>query len=79
MYLYPRAGTYAMPATLTRWDPFAEIADFRDGDKLVIRADVRGVKPEQIKAKTRDGVLEVTIPLPKEAAKEPLTITPTVE
>jgi HSP20 family protein len=145
-----------MPGTLTRWDPFAEIAEFRgrfdrlleelgrtreqewmpavdlvrDGDKLVVRADVPGVKPEQIKievhegyltlsgeheetkedkekdyvrrerrygafarsiplpdgveakkikAKTHDGVIEVTIPLPKAAAKETVTITPTVE
>jgi hypothetical protein len=28
-------------------------------------------------ATMHDGVLEVTIPLPKEAAKEPITITPT--
>jgi len=145
-----------MPGTLTRWDPFAEIAEFRgrfdrlleelgrtrehewipavdlvrDDDKLVVRADVPGIKPEEIKieihegyltlsgkheetredkgkdyvrrerrygsflrsvplpdgveakkikAKTHDGVLEVTIPLPKEAAKETVTITPTVE
>jgi HSP20 family protein len=145
-----------MPATLTRWDPFAEIADFRgrfdrlldelgrtrehewvpaidlvrDGGKLVVHADVPGIKPEEIKieiregyltlsgeheetkedkekayvrrerrygsfsrsiplpdgvdakkvtAKTHDGVLEVTIPLPKETAKESVTITPTVK
>ena len=37
-----------------------------------------GVDPKKIKASTKDGVLEVTIPLPKEAAKpEPVTITPT--
>ena len=36
-----------------------------------------GVDPKKIKAVTHDGVLEVTIPLPKEAAKEPVTITPT--
>lgn len=36
-----------------------------------------GVDAKKIKAKTHDGVLEVTIPLPKEAAKEPVTITPT--
>ncbi len=35
-----------------------------------------GVDPKKIKAVTHDGVLEVTIPLPKEAAKEPITITP---
>jgi HSP20 family protein len=143
-----------MPGTLTRWDPFADMAELRgrferlledfgtvrerewtpavdlvrDADKLVVRADVPGIKPEdiriefregyltlsgeheeateekdeqyvrrerrfgtfsrsiplpegveaeKIKATTHDGVLEVTVPLPKEAAKEPITITPT--
>jgi HSP20 family protein len=37
----------------------------------------RGVDPKQIKAKTHDGVVDVTIPLPKEAKKGPVTITPT--
>ena len=36
-----------------------------------------GVDAKKIKASTRHGVLEVTIPLPKEAAPEPVTITPT--
>jgi HSP20 family protein len=37
-----------------------------------------GVDPKKIKATTKDGVLEVSIPLPKEAAKqEPVKITPT--
>jgi HSP20 family molecular chaperone IbpA len=36
-----------------------------------------GVEAKNIKAKTHDGVVEVTIPLPKEAKKEPVTITPT--
>jgi len=36
-----------------------------------------GVDAKKIKAKTRDGVVEVTIPLPKETKKEPVTITPT--
>lgn len=35
------------------------------------------VDAKQIKATTHDGVVEVTIPLPKEADKEPVTITPT--
>jgi HSP20 family protein len=35
-----------------------------------------GVDPKKIKAKTHDGVVEVTIPLPKEARKETITITP---
>ena len=37
----------------------------------------RGVEAKNIKAKTHDGVVEVTIPLPKEAKKETVTITPT--
>ncbi len=36
-----------------------------------------GVDAKQIKATTRDGVVEVTIPLPKEAEKETVTIKPT--
>jgi HSP20 family protein len=144
-----------MPGTLTRWDPFAELAELRtrferlledfeppsrawtpavdlvrDNGHLVIRADVPGITPEEIsievddgmltvsgrheeakeetdelyvrrerrygsftrrlplpdgvdpkkiKASTKDGVLEVTVPLPKEAAKpEPVKITPTI-
>ena len=35
-----------------------------------------GVEAKKIKAKTHDGVVEVTIPLPKEASKETVTITP---
>ena len=143
-----------MSSTLTRWDPFGELADLRnrfdrmletlqsgqenawtpavdvvrDDGNLVLRADIPGIKPEEvtiefdndvltvsghheesteseeehfvrrerrygafarsmtlppgvdgnaITATTRDGVLEVTIPLPSEAAKEKVTITPT--
>jgi len=36
-----------------------------------------GVEAGKIKAKTRDGVVEVTIPLPKEARKQKVEITPT--
>jgi HSP20 family protein len=36
-----------------------------------------GVEAKNIKATTHDGVVEVTIPLPKEATKETVTITPT--
>jgi HSP20 family protein len=36
-----------------------------------------GVEANSIKAKTHDGVVEVTIPLPKETKKETVTITPT--
>jgi len=36
-----------------------------------------GVDPKQIKAATHDGVVEVTIPLPKEGKKEAVTITAT--
>ena len=35
-----------------------------------------GINAKQIKAKTHDGVVEVTIPLPKEAKKEAVRITP---
>jgi HSP20 family protein len=38
-----------------------------------------GVEAKKITATTHDGVLEVTIPLPKQVAKEPITITPTSE
>jgi HSP20 family protein len=140
-----------MARTITRWEPFAELAEMRsrfdrllsdlaDGEgrewtpaidmvrengHLVLRANVPGIKPEEIEikveddvltisgeheetkeetdtkfvrrerrygafsrsmplpqgvdpkkidAKTHDGVLEVTIPLPKEASHEPVTI-----
>ena len=36
-----------------------------------------GVDPKKIEAKTHDGVVEVTIPLPETAQKETVTITPT--
>lgn len=144
-----------MPGALTRWEPFAELADLRtrwdrmfdeltgergkewtlaidverDDGNLILHADVPGLKPEdvkieveddvltvsgrheqrkeqkdkhylrrerrygafsrsialpqgvdpkKIKANTHDGVVEVTIPLPKESKKEAVTITPTV-
>lgn len=143
-----------MPGAMTRWDPFAELAELRgpwgrlfsalpfDGrhawapaidverrdTELVLRADVPGIKPEEVKieienniltisgehqessekkekdylrrerqygafsrsmalpdgvdakkvkAKTRDGVVEVTVPLPHEAKAERIEITPT--
>ena len=143
-----------MAHTITRWDPFAELADMRsrfdrlfgdladgrdrewmpavdmmrDNGNLVVRAEVPGIKPEEIdikvdagmltisgkheeateekdkeyvrrerrygafsrtmalpegvdpkkiKATTTDGVLEIKVPLPKEAPSEPVTITPT--
>ncbi|HUO70474.1 MAG TPA: Hsp20/alpha crystallin family protein [Solirubrobacteraceae bacterium] len=37
----------------------------------------KGVDPKKIKAKTHDGIVEVRIPLPKEAKAEPVRITPT--
>jgi HSP20 family protein len=144
-----------MRATLTRWEPFAELGELRsrfdhifdevvsdrervwtpsldvvsDNGNLVLRADLPGIKPDEVKiefeddiltvsgaheerkeekdkhyvrrerrygafsrsvalptgidastieAKTHDGILEVTVPLPKEAKAEPVTITPTV-
>ncbi len=36
-----------------------------------------GVDAGKIKASTRDGIVEVTIPLPKDAKRETVTITPT--
>jgi len=143
-----------MSASLTRWDPFAELGELRSrfdrlfddaavareprwtpavdvvrgNGNLVVRADLPGVKPEEVKievdhgtltvlgeheerkeekdkhfvrrerrygafarslalppgvdaaritAKTHDGMLEVTIPLPEEAKTEPVSITPT--
>ena len=143
-----------MAHTITRWEPFAELAEMRsrfdrlfgdlvdgrdrewmpavdmirDNGNLVVRAEVPGIKPEEIdikvdagmltisgkheeateekdkeyvrrerrygafsrtmalpegvdpkkiKAMTTDGVLEIKVPLPKEAASEPVTITPT--
>jgi HSP20 family protein len=36
-----------------------------------------GIDASKIKAKTKDGVVEVTVPLPVEHKKEPVTITPT--
>jgi HSP20 family protein len=36
-----------------------------------------GVEAQKIKATTHDGVVEVTIPLPKETRKETVKITPT--
>jgi HSP20 family protein len=144
-----------MARTITRWDPFTELADMRsrfdrllgdlgdggrewmpavdmlrDNGHLVVRADVPGIKPEEIeikaeegmltisgkheettetkdeqfvrrerrygafsrtvmlpegvdpktiKATTHDGLLEVTIPLPTEAAQETVTIKATAE
>ena len=35
-----------------------------------------GVDPKAIKAETKDGVVEVTIPLPAQSSKEKVTITP---
>lgn len=143
-----------MAHTITRWEPFAELAEMRsrfdrlfgdladgrdrdwmpavdmirDNGNLVVRAEVPGIKPEEIdikvddgmltisgkheeateekdkeyvrrerrygafsrrmalpegvdpkkiKATTTDGVLEIKVPLPKETASEPVTITPT--
>jgi len=60
-----------------------------DKDKQFVRRERRygsfsrsvalpaGVDAKKINAKTHDGVLELTIPLPKEAEKQAVTITPT--
>jgi len=36
-----------------------------------------GVDPRQVKAETKDGVVEVTIPMPEEGSNEKVAITPT--
>jgi HSP20 family protein len=142
-----------MAHTITRWDPFSELADvrsrfdrlfgdlangdrewmpavdvIREDDRLIVRAEVPGIKPDEIeiqfdggmlaisgrheetsekkeaefvrrerrygafsrtmalpegvdpkkiKATTSDGVLEILVPLPKKAAAETVSITPT--
>jgi HSP20 family protein len=75
-----------MPGTLTRWDPFAEMAELRgrfdrqldefgatrgrewappidverEDGKLVVRADVPGIKPDEIHIEVRDGYLTLS-------------------
>jgi HSP20 family protein len=74
-----------MARTVTRWDPFAELADLRsrfdrlvgdpaDGERewipavdvvrdnghLVVRAEIPGVKPEEIEIKAEEGMLEIS-------------------
>jgi len=74
-----------MAGALTRWDPFAELADLRtrfdrmleetggarrawtpaidlvrDNGNLVLRADMPGIKPDEVKIEVEDGVLTVS-------------------
>ena len=74
-----------MARTITRWDPFAELADMRsrfdrllgdlgdggrewmpavdmlrDNGHLLARADVPGIKPEEIEIKAEDGMLTIS-------------------
>jgi HSP20 family protein len=75
-----------MARTLTRWDPFAELAEMRarldrafgqadgdrerpwmpaidmvrDGEQLMLRLDVPGMKPEDMNIEAADGVLTVS-------------------
>src|SRR5581483_3230831 len=74
-----------MATTLTRWDPFADLADLRerldrafgeiaDGDRawapridlvrekdrMVLRADLPGIKPEEVEITVEDGILHVS-------------------
>ena len=49
------------------WDPFTELGELRS------RLD----RTSTIKARTKDGVVEVTVPLPSAAKKETVTSTPT--
>jgi hypothetical protein len=53
-----------MPGAVTRWEPFAELGELRYGSFTRSMALPAGVDPKKIKAKTRDGVVEVTIPCP---------------
>ena len=56
-----------MPSMLAPWDPFSELGELRS------RLD----RTSTIKARTKDGPVEVTIPLPGTAKNEPVTSTPT--
>jgi HSP20 family protein len=75
-----------MAGALTRWDPFAEIAELRSrldrffdepgghpqgawrpaidvmrrDDRLVVRADLPGLTPDEVKIEVEDGVLTVS-------------------
>jgi HSP20 family protein len=74
-----------MPGALTRWDPFAELAELRtrferlledaeprgrmwtpaidvvhDDGHLVMKADIPGIKPEEIDIEVDDGILTVS-------------------
>jgi HSP20 family protein len=75
-----------MAGALTRWDPFAEIADLRSrfdrvfdelgghpqgvwrlaidvmrrDDTLVVRADLPGLSPDEVKIEVEDGILTVS-------------------
>jgi HSP20 family protein len=75
-----------MAGTLTRWDPFAELAELRtrfdhmfddlrdnhehawtpaidvmrDNGNLVVRADIPGLKPEEVKIEVQDDILTVS-------------------
>ena len=52
---------------LAPWDPFTELGQLRS----------RRDRTSTIKARIKDGVVEVTIPLPSAAKKQPVTSTPT--
>jgi HSP20 family molecular chaperone IbpA len=53
------------------WAPSVDV--IRDNGNLVLRADLPGIKPEEVKV-TVDGVLEVTICLPAAEERKPVEI-----
>jgi hypothetical protein len=55
-----------MPSMLAAWDLFTELGELRS------RLD----RPSAIKARTKDGVVEVTISLARAAKNAPVTSTP---
>jgi len=59
--------------TLVRWDPFRRVATLQDqiNRSFTLR---HTIKPESIKAKYKDGILEVTIPKPEEEKPKQIRI-----
>jgi HSP20 family protein len=47
------------------WTPSVDVV--KKEDELVLRADLPGIKPEDVKIEVEDGVLEVTVPPPSGA------------
>ncbi len=62
-----------MPGTPTRWDPLAELGELRsrfgwtpaidvvrEDGHLVVRADLPGIKPDEVKIEVEDDILTVS-------------------